>query len=132
MEQNFIFPPAVWAAFITTAFTGIFALLGVIYNSLTNSIKENTRQADDVETRLAEVENKVKTLFGWAFGNDRDQTDRGISEDIDDGLNELNTKMDTLESKSEDRHDEVMENIRTIVEVLHDEEAVDFDRDDIE
>jgi len=39
--------------------------------------------------------------------------------------------MDKLESKSEDRHDEVMDNIRTVVEALHDEESVDFERDDI-
>jgi tetrahydromethanopterin S-methyltransferase subunit G len=90
---------------------------------------------DDSETntnRLDEIEQKVETLFSWAFGNERDATDRGISQDIDDNFSELNARLDELDEESERRHGELVDKFDQLIDELHDEEALEFERDDIE
>lgn len=95
--MEFLFPPAIWAALITIVFGAIFALLGIVYNSLRGSIQATGSNHDELEERLSTMENRVKTLFAWAFGNSKDNTDEGFAGDIQGKLSSLNEKMDDME-----------------------------------
>ncbi len=130
--MEFLFPPAIWAALITIVFGAIFALLGIIYNSLRGSIQATGSDHDELEERLSTMEKRVKTLFAWAFGNSKDTTDEGFAGDIQGKLSSLNDKMDELEENADVHHEEVVDRLDELILHLDDEEALEFERDDIE
>lgn len=56
------------------------------------------------------IEERTATLFNWAFGNDADDADRGISQDIEDGFSDIASRLDELEGRQKQQHQEVAGN----------------------
>lgn len=124
--------PEVAGVLLTLVVTIVGGLLGIIWRLLKNRVKEVDKEVDDVEGRLSSLEEKVNTLFGWAFGNDHDATDKGISQDIEDGFKEIHERLDQMEDQSTEEYEEIRELIENLIEEIHDDENVDIERDDIE
>jgi peptidoglycan hydrolase CwlO-like protein len=125
-------PPAIWAAILTIVFTGLFALIGVVYRMFKTDISDVENEFDNVDTRLTNAEKKVRTLFFWAFGHEQDSTDQGFAADIQAKLTTLNKKLDEMDDAEDEHHERVMERLDELILFLDDEEALEFERDDLD
>ncbi len=124
--------PEIAASIIGITLTVICTLIGIIYRLLQKRVDEAEEDLEDVDGRIASLEEKVDTLFSWAFGNEEDHTDRGVSQDIEDGFSEINERLDKIEEKHDNQHEELIGQVRAIIDALHDEEALDVERDDFD
>jgi flagellar hook-associated protein FlgK len=52
-------------------------------------------------------------------------------EDIENGFKQINERLDELEAMSDERHTDVVDKLRNLIKELHEEDVLDFDRDDI-
>jgi tetrahydromethanopterin S-methyltransferase subunit G len=127
-----LFSPEILAVAISLIFGAVATLLGLVYRTHRDRLDDVEDDSETNTNRLDEIEQKVETLFSWAFGNERDATDRGISQDIDDNFSELNARLDELDEEIERRHGELVDKFDQLIDELHDEEALEFERDDIE
>lgn len=125
-------PPAIWAAILTIVFTGLFALIGIIYRMFKTNIGDVEQDLTDVDARLTSAEKKVQTLFFWAFGHKQDSTDQGFAADIQAKLTTLNKKLDEMDDAEDEHHERVMERLDELILFLDDEEALEFERDDLD
>lgn len=131
MSGTITISPSLLATILTIT-GGIGAsLIGIIYRRLRSGVTDNEDSVESLEKRLEKIDEKVSTLFSWAFGSEYNEADRGISQDVDDGFNELNARLDQIESKHDKQHEEVVQRLDRITNALHDEENIDIDRDDI-
>jgi tetrahydromethanopterin S-methyltransferase subunit G len=110
----------------------IATLVGLIYRNYKRRLADVEDASGSNTDRLDGIESKVDTLFSWAFGNEEDSADRGISQDIDDQFSEISDRLRALESENEKQHEEVVGRLNQLIDELHDEEALEFKRDDIE
>jgi tetrahydromethanopterin S-methyltransferase subunit G len=117
---------------ITIIFGALSTLLGLLYRNHKRRLSGVEQTSESNEDRLDTIEEKVGTVFAWAFGNEEDATDRGISQDIDDSFEELNESLERLEADSERRHEELVGRFDQLIDELHDEEALEFERGDLE
>ncbi|ELZ00758.1 hypothetical protein C481_11005 [Natrialba asiatica DSM 12278] len=86
----------------------------------------------DFEDEHANIHRKLDTVFAWAFGNDEDATDRGFAGDMDDQFDDLAEQLEEIQERLDDRHEEISRRIDDLINALHDEESLEFDRDDVD
>jgi hypothetical protein len=127
-----IFPPAVWAAILTISFAGIFTLLGIIYRTLKSDIDDTETDVEQIDGRLLSIEDRVRTLFFWAFGHEQNSTDQGFAADTQAKLSTLNQKLDEMDADESEHHEIVVERLDELILSLDDEDALEFERDDLE
>jgi hypothetical protein len=125
-------PPTIWATLLGIAFTGLFALLGIVYRSLKTDVDDNETEVSDLAERQSTIEKRVRTLFFWAFGNEGDSTDQGFAADIQSKLASLDDKLESIAQEEEANHEEVVERLDEVILSLNDEDALEFDREDLE
>jgi|GEM_PF-2760048 len=124
---------------IALTFGVITALIGIIYRSLKRRINEVESQLsalekeqEELDKEHIEIHQKLDTVFAWAFGNEEDSTDRGLSGDIDEQFDELTAELREIQDQLDERHGEIRDKIEQLINALHDEESLEFERDDIE
>lgn len=89
---------------------GVFTLIGIIYRKLKRRITELEETVGELESAIIGAKQELDTAQTWMFGQERDPTNVGISKEIQ-----------TIQSRLENTIDK-----------LHDEDDLDFDRDDVE
>lgn len=87
----------------------LFTLVGVIYNKIRKRLDDIEENVGELESEVIKLKRDIDTAQMWLFGDDETKTD-GFVKDI----KELNEKLGKL------------------IDALHDEQSLDFDRDDIE
>jgi len=87
----------------------LFTLVGVIYNKIRKRLDDIEENVGELESEVIKLKRDIDTAQMWLFGDDETKTD-GFVKDI----KELNEKLGKL------------------IDALHDEQPLDFDRDDIE
>jgi hypothetical protein len=102
----------------------VVTLVGAIYKLITNRI-------NDAEGRLTTIENRLDTVFSWAFGTDADCTDRGVSGDLENVTNSLSELIDRVDELEAQECDELRDEFEQLVDALHYDDSIDFDRDDL-
>lgn len=85
----------------------------------------------DSSTAQNRTERRVDTLWRYLFGVEDDETDGGLAVEIEEGFNRVEKDIGELRKRQETYHEAEMKQIRHIVNELHDEESLDFDRDDV-
>ena len=88
----------------------LFTLVGIIYKRLIGRIEDIEENVGDLEQNLLEVNRDMDIAHTWMFGRDDDPANSGIAADI----KEINDNLDQL------------------VDELHDEEDLEFERDYLE
>lgn len=117
--------PSVISAIVTIV-AGLFVtLIGIIYRRMRNRL-------DNHDDDISSTEERTATLFSWAFGNEADSSDLGVSADIDENFDAISEQLNALEEKHDRQHEEVTSKLDQLVSELHHDENVDIDREDIE
>lgn len=132
LQMAFLFTPEIWATVLTVIFGALFALVGIVYRSLKQSIDGNDTEAEELDERLSEIELRVRTLFSWAFGTESDSTDEGFAGDIQSKLSRLNEQLEQFNKDADERHEELVQRLDELILQLDDEDALEFERDDLE
>ena len=88
----------------------LFTLVGIIYKKLKDRIRDLEETIAELETALLETKRDIDTAHVWMFGREKDVTNQGISAKIRD----------------------IQCRLETVIDELHDEDEIDFDRKDIE
>ncbi|MCU4754232.1 hypothetical protein OB919_19990 [Halobacteria archaeon AArc-curdl1] len=109
----------------------IVTLIGILYRRLIGRVDDIEDDVDELSEEHTRIHQKVDTVFSWAFGNDEDATDRGLSGDIDHNFSELTAQLEDLEDRLDERHSEIRDRVRDLINVLHDEESLEFEREDM-
>lgn len=109
----------------------IFILIGIEYRNLKRRIR--TLEDDDEEnsSERRTLREKVNTLWVYVFGLPDDETDGGLSQEINDGFQRIESDLEEVDKKNETYHQVEMEQLRRLVNELHDEEALELERDDV-
>ena len=88
----------------------LLSLVGIIYRKLLNRIENLENSVADIEKVILEIKRDMDTTHGWMFGREEDDTNEGVSKKINNIHDRLNT----------------------LVDVLHDENELDMNRDDVD
>ena len=117
--------PSVVGTIITLVVGVVLSLIGLVYRRM-------KRRIDEHDSTIAEIEERTSTLFNWAFGAEHNDADRGISQDVEEGFNEISDRLEELEAKQDEHHNELTTKLDRLVRELEREDAVDIDREDLE
>lgn len=123
--------PTIVAAIVTIVFGVIATLIGLAYRNLLKRVRD---LEDDTETRQGKhnsLSDKVDTLWRWAFGVPEDETDTGLSGDIQEGFNNIEEELEQTQAKQEEYHTKEMDALDTLVNEIHDEDNIDIERGDV-
>lgn len=123
--------PAIAAAIITVVFTALAILIGLAYRNLKNRVAALEESDDDISDNHQSLVSKVDTLWRWAFGREDDSTDGGLSREIQDGFDRIEDDITETQKKQETYHEAEMAQLRRLVNRLHDEDSLDFEREDV-
>lgn len=104
-----IIPIGVFTDLVAIVAGVLFTLVGVIYNKIRKRLDDIEENVGELESEVIKLKRDIDTAQMWLFGDDETKTD-GFVKDI----KELNEKLGKL------------------IDALHDEQSLDFDRDDIE
>jgi predicted PurR-regulated permease PerM len=103
-------PIAILSTSITLLAGVLFTLVGILYRRLRSRIAELEDTLEDVESQLLTLTRDIDTAQTWMFGREEDETNAGVAAEI----TEINNRL------------------QQVIDVLHDEESLEFDRDDID
>ena len=78
--------------------------------------------------RLDTVEEETETLMTVLFGREIDENDEGFADEIEQGMEQLNTKIEA----NDDDLDDVEDVVGVIVIRLDKADAIDFDKDEVD
>lgn len=110
-------PPAVVGALITLVGGGTITLFGWLWRRYQAEKKKRTQ----LEAELDELDDRIETVWKWAFGFEDDATDEGIAEDIAQGFADVDGRLNRLESR-----------VSELEDLMVDSEKTDIERDDVE
>jgi len=102
----------------------LVAVFGWIGKKLWDSYKN---RGTDIST----LQNRVDTLWKWAFGREDDATDKGLAAEVDNGFNRIEDDIQEVQRRQETYHEAEMEQFEELVMELHDEEDVDIEREEV-
>ncbi|AUX08907.1 hypothetical protein AArcSl_1276 [Halalkaliarchaeum desulfuricum] len=88
----------------------LFTLVGIIYRRLRRRISNLEENVGELESQSLQMKRDMDVAHTWMFGREEDPTNSGIAAEIE----EINVRLEQL------------------VDALHDEEDLDFERDDVE
>lgn len=103
----------------------IITLIGVIYNHIRTQIQS-------LESDVDSIHQETQTLSHWAFGADEDDSSGGMSKTFDEQFAEVNERIMSLQQSVESRQSITRHRLEKLVDKLHDEEALAFDREDLD
>ena len=86
----------------------LFTLVGIIYRRLKKRIKELEENIAQLESQLLKLKRDMDVAQSWMFGLDEDETSNGIASQI----SSINRRLTQL------------------IDALHDEDDLEFERDD--
>jgi len=122
---------AVIAAGITLLAGIITTLVGLEYRNLKRRIRQLEKgDEDDAEERRS-IRQKVNTLWRWAFGREDDETDGGLSQEIQNGFNRIEEDIEDLQRRQETYHETEMSQFERLVNALHDDDDTGVERGDV-
>lgn len=87
----------------------LFTLVGIIYRRLKKRIAELEENIAQLESQLLKIKRDMDVAQSWMFGLNDDETSEGIASMIES----MNVRLTTL------------------IDALHDEDDLDFERDDV-
>ncbi|NGM69200.1 DUF342 domain-containing protein [Natronolimnobius sp. AArcel1] len=88
----------------------LFSLVGIIYRRLRKRLDELEENVAELESQCLQIKKDMDVAHSWMFGREEDPTNSGIAAEIE----------------------EINERLEQLVDALHDEEDLDFERDDID
>jgi len=103
-------PIAILSTVITLIAGALFTLVGIIYRRLRSRIAELEDTLEAVESQLLTLARDIDTAQSWMFGREEDSTNEGVAAEIK----------------------EINDRLQQVIDLLHDEESLAFDRDDID
>jgi predicted PurR-regulated permease PerM len=103
-------PIAILSTSITLLAGVLFTLVGILYRRLRSRIANLEDTLEDVESQLLTLTRDIDTVQTWMFGREEDVTNAGVAAEITENKNQL----------------------QQVIDALHDEESLEFDRDDID
>jgi len=125
--------PTIIGAIITIVFTVIAGLVGLAYRNLRKRVSD---LEEDTETRQGKhnsLSGKVNTLWKYIFGVPDDETDAGLSGEIEQGFDRIEEDVDDLKKKQETYHSVEMNHLERLISELHHADSLeDVERDDLE
>ncbi|MCU4744490.1 hypothetical protein [Natronoglomus mannanivorans] len=110
----------------------VATLIGIVYRRLRNRVNDLEDRVDDIDEENSGIHQKLDTVFSWAFGNEEDSTDRGFSGDMDEQFGSVVTQLENMQTRIDEKHDEIHDRIDDLILALHDEDSLEFERDDVE
>lgn len=123
--------PTILATIITIIFTVIATLIGLAYKSLRSRISDLEENKETQKHTCNSVVDRVETIWNYLFGLKEDDSDGGLSGDIQDGFDRIESDVEDIKKRQETYHEVEMEHIETLVNKLHDDEDVEVERDDV-
>lgn len=108
-------------AIIAVLLTAFLALCGWIGRKMWLKYRRLTN-------RLETVEDTSETIMTVLFGREIDENDEGFTNEVESGLNALNTKLEG----TEDDLDDVEDVVGVIVIRLDKHEDIDFDKEEVD
>lgn len=123
--------PTIVAAGATILFTVLATLIGLAYKNLLRRVRGLEKDTETRQGKHNGLVGKVDTLWRWAFGVPDDETDEGLSGDIQEGFDRIEEDVDEVKKTQETYHEVEMAHLERLVNELHDEEDLDINRDDI-
>lgn len=118
-------------AIVGIVVTILLAVIGWLIQRWRNKKKQKRQEDMDLKEQIDDNTNRVSTLWSWAFGVPDDETDGGLSAEIQDGFDRIEEDVDDLKKTQETYHEVEMAHLERLVNELHDEDDLDIDRDDI-
>jgi len=88
----------------------LFTLVGIIYKKLNDRIGALEETIAELESAVLKSKRDINTSHNWMFGREQDVTNQGISAKIRD----------------------IQYRLENVIDELHDEDEIEFDRKDIE
>lgn len=107
------------------------AVVGWLIKRWRNKKRQEREDKSAMDDRVERLEQRVSTLWRWAFGREDDETDGGVAVEIQESLDRIEEDIGELEKRQDTYHDSEMEQLYRLVNALHDEENLDFERDDV-
>ena len=114
--------------FILVAVGTILAALGWIIQKLYQRIQSTLDRIDSIEEDIDALENQSDTLMSFLFGRERVPDDDGLTEEVREGLEEIN---DEVEGNSEDI-EEIEDVVDVVVIRLHNSDNIEFDKRELD
>jgi len=113
------------------AATILVAVVGWLIQRWRRKRKEKRQEKQEMKDRISRLETRVSTLWRWAFGREDDSTDGGVAVEIQASLDRIEEDIEEVEKKQETYHDSEMKQLYRLVNSLHDEDELEFTRDDV-
>ena len=88
----------------------LFTLVGIIYRRLRKRISQLEEPVAELESAILETKKDIDTAHTWMFGLEDDATHVGIAAEIE----------------------AIQERLENTIDAMHDEDEIDFERDDVE
>jgi len=107
------------------------AIVGWLIQRWRNKKKLERQEEQELDNDIDKLESRVSTLWKYVFGREDDQTDGGVAQEIEDGFNKIEGDIEELNRKQETYHRQEMAQLRRLVNSLHDEEELEFEREDV-
>lgn len=123
--------PSIIAAVITIVFGVITTLIGLAYRNLVKRVRAIESDTNSATKKTNGLADKVDTVWRYLFGRQDDNTDGGMAQEIEEGFNGIEDVLNEVEKKQETYHEMEMNQLRRLVNKLHDEEELEFERDDV-
>lgn len=87
----------------------IITLIGIIYRKLNRRIDELEAEVDAQREEIAELQQDVEIAYSWMFGREADPTNGGVAKKIEDGFDDAEMKLETLEDRFKELTDQLIE-----------------------
>jgi len=128
-----LIPLFTWSAIhaVFAALSLAATVLGGLFWYLMRRIDSTEDSVDDVEGDVSGLATKVETLWAFAFGREDDATDKGLAGEVEEGFEAVRNDVNRLEKKVDTYHEQETQEVRQIVDELHDEDEIDFKREDV-
>lgn len=124
---------AIIAVIITAVIGTITTLIGIEYRNLKSRISDIESDSNCNSEKYNTIRSKVNTLWKWAFGVPDDETDTGLSGEIQSGFNKIEEDIEETQRKQETYHEVEMDYLEKLITELHHAESLkDLTRDDLE
>lgn len=99
----------------------VISLVAIIYRRVRSRVDDLEEQMGELESRMIKIKRDIDTIFVWMFGQEEDPTNGGIAMEIEEGFDRVDDRFDNLDERFD-----------TLIDELHDEDALEFQRNDIQ
>lgn len=109
----------------------VIAVAGWLGNRYRKKREMRRDEIDNIEGTVEKNQRRVQTLWTYLFGREDDETDGGLSVEIQDGFDRIEEDIEDVRRRQQTYHEMEMDQMRRLVNALHDEDELDFEREDV-